>query len=224
MKFLDVPQSGSIADRTHSHNRAGQYTRNRRAPVQPVGTGRRAAVRAAFAAASAGWAGLTDPQRAAWTSFADAHPITDSLGQNVVLTGHQMYVRVNSSRVNVGFASDVAPPADLSFPDCSGCVFTFDVVTGISVTAPSGAASAEVAVALSQPFSAGRSFNKTFWQAPGAAGHLDVGGFPFVMSTAVYAAQFGSPAVGSRVFARLTPVSVDGWNGAPVIVSAIVTP
>lgn len=224
MKFLDVPQSGSIADRTHSHNRAGQYTRNRRAPVQPVGTGRRAAVRAAFAAASAGWAALTDVQRAGWTSFADSHPITDSLGQNVVLTGHQMYVRVTASRVNVGLEVTVDVPVDLSLPDVSAASFAFDVVTGIAITGATGDAGDIMAIAFSQPFSAGRSFNKTFWQPPSTAGYSPIGDLPFAFATSAYAAQFGTPNPGQRVFARLTPVSSDGWNGAPVIVSTIVTP
>lgn len=222
MKFLDVPQSGSIADRTHSHNRAGQYTRNRRSPVQPVGSGRRAEVRATFAAASAGWASLTSPQREAWNSFADSHPITDSLGQSVVLTGHQMYVRVESSRINVGIASSVTPPADLDFPDVSGCDVSFGIVAGLVVTAPTGGADASVALAVSKPFSAGRSFNKTFWQFFGAEGSPIVDDFPVTRATSLYAAEFGAPVVGQRVFVRLTPVSEDGWNGAPVIKSAIV--
>ena len=39
MKILDVPQSGSLGGQTSSHNRAGQYRRARRSPVQPTGTG-----------------------------------------------------------------------------------------------------------------------------------------------------------------------------------------
>jgi len=222
MKFLDVPQSGSIADRTHSHNRAGQYTRNRRSPVQPVGSGRRAIVRANFASASAGWAGLTSPQREAWTSFADSHPITDSLGQNVVLTGHQMYVRVTASRLNVGLAAAATVPATLTFPDLSAVVFAFGIVAGISVSDMTGGADTITAVGLSRPVSAGRGFMKTFWQPPGTAGYVATVDAPFALTTAVYAAEFGAPTVGQRVFARLTPVSEDGWNGAPVIVSTIV--
>lgn len=222
MKFLDVPQSGSIADRTHSHNRAGQYTRNRRSPVQPVGSGRRAAVRAAFAAASAGWAGLTNVQREAWNSFADSHPITDSLGQSIVLTGHQMYVRVECSRSNTGIASDVAPPADLDLNDLSAATVLFGLVGGIEVDAWTGPADGVIAVGLSRPFSPGRSFNKTFWQPPGAAGYVAGSAAPYTLSTAAYAAEFGAPATGQRVFVRLTPHSSDGWNGAPVILSTLV--
>lgn len=222
MKFLDVPNSGSIQANTHSHNRAGQYKRNRRSPVQPVGTGRRATVRAAFGAASTAWAGLTNAQRASWESFAPSHPVTDALGQSIVLTGHQMFVRVYASRLNVGLAAPTLPPADLALPDVSDAVMTFSVATGISISFTGAATSAPIAVAVSRPMSAGRGFNKTFWQPPGTAGYTDAASSPFTLSTAAYAAEFGTPVAGQRVFARVTPYSEDGWNGSAAIVSAIV--
>lgn len=221
MKFLDVPQSGSIAGTTHSHNRAGQYTRNRRSPVQPVGSGRRAAVRAAFAAASTGWADLTNVQREAWTSFADSHPITDSLGQSVILTGHQMYVRVTSTRLNSGLSAGAAVPADLAVPNLSGVTLDFSVAGGVTIDNFTGDSAAVVVVALSRPFSPGRSFNKTFWQPLGTDGYTTVTSAPYTLTTALYAAEFGTPVVGQRIFARITPVSTDGWNGAAAIFSTL---
>lgn len=223
MKFLDVPQSGSIAGTTHSHNRAGQYTRNRRSPVQPIGSGRRAAVRAAFSAASAAWSGLTGAQRAAWEGFAGSHPITDSLGQSVVLTGHQMYVRVYCSAVNVDIGAPTLPPADLSLPDLSSMVVTATVAGGVVLDDYVGSSVQFIAVAYSPQFSAGRSYNKTFWQPPGALGYTEAETTPFTLAAAVYAAEFGTPVAGKRIFVRATPVSAAGWNGTPVITSAIVT-
>ena len=222
MKFLDVPQSGSIAGTTHSHNRAGQYTRNRRSPVQPIGTGRRATVRAAFSAASAAWSGLTGAQRAAWEGFAGSHPITDSLGQSVVLTGHQMFVRVYCSASNAGITTPVVPPAVLTLPDFSAATFTFSIASGVTIAGFTGGADMKVAVALSPQFSAGRSFNKTFWQPADPNGVCAGDEAPFTIITAIYAAEFGTPVAGAKVFCRLTPVSEDGWNGTPVIVSTIV--
>ena len=222
MKFLDVPQSGSIGGTTHSHNRAGQYTRNRRSPVQPIGTGRRATVRAVFSAASAAWSGLSAADRAAWDGFADTHPITDSLGQSITLTGHQMYVRVYSSCLNVGLPAPTTPPVILTLPSVSSLVPVFDISSGISITGHVGTGGQKIAWAFSSQMSPGRSFNKTFWQPAGVAGFCDGDASPYTVTGAVYAAQFGTMVLGNRIFVRATPVSEEGWNGTPVITSGIV--
>ncbi len=223
MKFLDVPQSGSIAGTVHSHNRAGQYTRNRRAPVQPIGTGRRAQVRAAFSAATSGYAVLTEAQRAAWTSFSAVHPITDSLGQTVILTGQQMYVRVSATLANIGKTFSATPPAGGSPPDVTPITLAASVVSGLSLGFTAGVAGQTVAVAVSQPVSPGRMFWKTFWQPMAGNGYIDAAAGPWLLTSSVYNAQFGAPVIGKRIFARVTPVSADGFNGPPVIVSALVT-
>jgi len=223
MKILDIPRSGSYAGVVSSHNRAGQYVRNRRAPVQPIGTGRRANVRAAFAAAASGYGGLTNAQQDAWTAFANMHPVTDSLGQSIILTGQQMYVRVTASLANVLVAASPTPPTDLVLPDLSGAVVTFNHATNMQVSGFTGPAGSFVAIAVSQPVSPGRRFWKTFWQPFGANGFSDGAASPYILNIVDYTPQFGVPPVGSRVFVRLTPMSTEGWNGPAAIISAIVT-
>lgn len=223
MKYLDVPSSGSIADRTHSHNRAGQYTRNRRAPVQPIGSGRRAFVRNAFATASSGWSALTNAQQEAWISFAADHPITDALGQSIVLTGHQMYVAVTVNLLNVGSGSSTSPPASTAVTDLSDAVASYTVAGGVAVTATGGAGTGSVAIAVSKPMSAGRRFNKTFWQPLGADGFILDDSFPYALTAAKYTAEFGTVVAGQALFVKLTPVNVGGWAGSPRIIRVIAT-
>lgn len=222
MKYLDVPSSGSIADRTHSHNRAGQYTRNRRSPVQPIGTGRRAFIRSAFGAASAGWASLTSTQQEAWISFAADHPITDALGQSVVLTGHQMFVAIGVNLQNVAESLPTAPPTDLALPDLSTVAATFSVATGISITDFSGDPSAFVTVGFSKPMGAGRRFTKTFWQPHAPDGFTQADAEPYTLVTSTYTAEFGTVATGQVVFMKITPISSDGWAGTPAILRVVV--
>lgn len=223
MKILDIPRSGSIAGTVSSHNRAGQYVRNRRAPVQPIGTGRRATVRGFFASAAAGFALLTTAEQDAWTSFAAMHPITDSLGQSVTLTGQQMYVRVTASALNAGVTPSMTPPADVSPANIAPASATFSILTGLTVTFNPGPATQFVTMGLSQPVSAGRRFWKTFWQPPGGDGFTTSDSGTLPLTTALYAAQFGAPVVGNRVFTRLTSIGAEGFNGPPVIISCIVT-
>lgn len=220
MKYLDVPQSGSLAGRTYSHNRAGQYVRNRRAPVQPVGTGRRSFIRASFGANASGYGALTASQQAAWTAAAASHPVTDSLGQSIFLTGQQLYVSVNTQLQNCGSAITVTPPGTFAVFSEGAFVFTAVSSGAITVTpAGAGAAGDFTLVAFSPPLPGGRTFWKTFNQFQHAPGNAVT---PIVVTTA-YHAQFGTPPVGTRIFCKLTPVSAAGVTGVPVIQFATVT-
>ncbi len=220
MKFLDVPQSGSIAGVTHSHNRAGQYTRSRRAPVQPIGNGRRSFIRSTFGAMSSGYAALTSIQQAAWTSAAASHAVTDSLGQSLFLTGQQLYVSINTALVNAGGVVTAVPPGTFAvFPEGA---FTFTAVSAGAITltlSGAGAAGDYSLYALSAPVPGGRSFVKTFTQLGHVAGNSVV---PIVLTTP-YHTQFGVPPVGTRIFCKVTPVSSLGVTGVPVVQLATVT-
>ena len=220
MKFLGNPSSGSIAGTTFSHNRSGQYTRNRRSPVQPVGTGRRAFIRSAFGASSASWSGLSSAAQASWNAFAASYPYVDSLGQSIKLTGHQMYVAVGTSLQNVGEAlpTDVPVSTVTAAPVCSA--FTVTSAGVITVTLDgSGSTDDFILLAFSSPQSAGRTFCKTFWQQTHVPGD-SVGGATY--GTA-YVAQFGTIPAGTKVFLKLTPVNQYGVAGVPVILTAVVS-
>lgn len=223
MKYLDVPSSGSIADRTHSHNRAGQYTRNRRAPVQPVGSGRRAFIRGAFGGGSTAWSGLTDAQRAAWNAFASSHPVTDSLGQAITLTGHQMYVRLYVQAINVAGTPLTDPPTVLSQGSVFPVTFTIAAATGGSLAFSVQDGSGFVTIGYSRQLSPGRTFNKTFWEPKGGLNVAQDDTSPLALSKANYEAQFGTLVAGNRVFAKVNHFTSDFWLVESTIVSALVT-
>ena len=212
MKFLGQPSSGSLAGTTYSHNRAGQYTRNRRMPVQPVGTGRRGIIRAAFGAASSAYAALTGTVQAAWAAYAQGKPYTDSLGQSIILTAHQMYVAINTQRINLGLAvSAVIPISDATIAPIFA---TFTAVHAGAITltmAAGGVVTDYVLVALSPPQSGGRSFCKRFWQIATPLANVVTA----QILTSAYTAQFGAVTVGQRIFYRLTPVNQYGVAGTP---------
>lgn len=220
MKFLGVPSSGSMAGTTWSHNRAGQYTRNRRSPVQPVGTGRRSFIRGAFGASSGAWSSLASADQASWNSFAASHPITDALGSSITLTGHQMFVGVATADQNVGQAIPTLVPASVLTTAPNATVFTVTAAGVITVTLDaSGDAADFILMSFSAPQSAGVTFCKTFWQqlfvAGNSAGAATYG--------AAYVAQFGTIPVGTKVFLKLTPVNQYGWTGTPVTYTAVAT-
>jgi hypothetical protein len=220
MKILDVPQSGSLGGQTSSHNRAGQYRRARRAPVQPTGTGRRGFIRAAFGAASSGWSGLTDSVRLAWDAFASGFPTTDALGQSITLTGHQMYVGVATALANVGAAAPAAPPASTATisPVVATATMTH-VGVGTLTLAAGGLTTDYVLIAFSKPMGAGRSFIATYWQLT----HILANVVTATLFGPAFVAQFGLPAVGQKIGYKLTPVNQYGVTGTPVRGVMVVT-
>lgn len=220
MKYLGAPQSGSQANTTASHNRAGQYYRNRRTPTQPVGTGRRGIVRANFSAASGFYGTLTPAQQAAWTAYAAMYPVRDALGQSIVLTGQQMCLAIQANLLNCGSAMNPVPPLSQVVPVLSSVAVTATHAGLVGVgLANTGVPADSILIAFSAPQSPGTSFCKTFNQ-------VDVQSctalFPAAEGPA-YVTQFGLPAAGNRVFYRLTPVNQYGVAGAPTIGFAIVT-
>ena len=220
MKILDVPQSGSLAGQTSSHNRAGQYRRSRRAPVQPTGTGRRGFIRAAFGAASSGWSGLTDPVRLAWGAFAVGFPVTDALGQSVTLTGHQMYVGVATALANVGGTPPAAPPVSTATISPVVVVSTMTHAGVGTLTLAAGGLSTDfVLIAFSKPMGAGRSFVGTYWQQT----HIAANVVTATLFGPGYVAQFGAPTVGQKIGYKLTPVNQYGVTGTPVKGLIVVT-
>ncbi len=115
--------SGSIGGLTYSHNRGGLYTRARSIPTNPNSTEQQT-VRAAFGSLSQRWTQtITQAQRDAWENYAALTPVTNRLGDELILSGQQMYVRCNTVRVQGGIAEvDDGPliPGNAAFGVTSG--------------------------------------------------------------------------------------------------------
>ena len=212
MKVLTAPSSGSIAGTTFSHNRAGQYTRNRRTPVVGTRTPRQGVVKGNLAESSRAWQNLTAADQNSWTSFANAHPVVDSLGQSIKLTGHQYYVRCSASLLNVGQPPLTATPASVAV--------TAETIAGWSVAATGAAFCVRGASAgtdfwyasLSKYTSLGANYQKTFHQV-----ETNTGDQIFIDLTADLAAWAGTPALGTKAWIRLTPVNQYGITGQDLI-------
>ena len=93
--------SGSLGGIVASHNRSGQYLRARVRPTNPSSPAQ-VEVRVIFGNLSITWSTLTDDQRDAWTTYAINVPVTNRLGDPLTLTGHQMYLRNNTARIQAG--------------------------------------------------------------------------------------------------------------------------
>lgn len=218
-KILDRPTSGSIAGTTYSHNRAGQYIRNRRTPVVPTRTARQSTIRNQFKNSSSQWSSLTPSQMAAWTAFAAMHPVTDSLGQSVVLTGHQMFVACSTSLQNAGQTIIATPPTTATVVSPGVCNIYADASGTVMLTWTLGDHAGWMLGAVSMPKSAGTTFNKTFTQFG-----VGVGDDSVMDVSEAFAADWGTPIEGTQLYARIQSVNEGGMTTPGTIVRSLVQP
>lgn len=99
---LVIGISGSIAGNTFARNRSGAYVRARTTPINP-NTALQQAVRAALAFLTDRWAQtLTAGQRTAWNLYASSVTMKNKLGESILLTGFNHYIRSNAARKQHG--------------------------------------------------------------------------------------------------------------------------
>lgn len=217
MKQLNVPQSGSAAAMTASHNRYGQYLRNRRTPVNPRST-QQGVVRARLGANAAAWRGLTALQRAGWESLATQMSRRDSLGSTYTLNGFLCYCSVNNNLAAAGDTLLAAAPALVTPTAPATVVITLTAAAfSLAYTVTPLAAGQRLFAYCSPQQSAGRSFcnNLPLVQVSAAAAAS-----PFNIFSA-YQARLGTPVVGNRVFLSLVTYQ-GGFLSAPLQVSQVI--
>lgn len=149
--------AGSIGGNTFSRNKGGQYVRQRSIPTQPD-SARQSKVRGILSQLSRGWSNtLTQAQRDQWVTWAQTHPVLDTFGNAVLLTGHQAYIGLNARLVDAGATATTTPPSSLgpsSFTTMSA-TFASASVTATITFAPAIAATERVMVRCTGPVSPG---------------------------------------------------------------------
>lgn len=103
--------SGSVEGLTASHNRSGSYFRAKVIPVNPS-TVRQNTMRTILANLAQLWQDLTAIQRSLWGEFADATPSVNRLGQDLILTGQNAYIKANAPIELIGGVIVSDPPAE----------------------------------------------------------------------------------------------------------------
>ena len=201
--------SGSQGNTVFSHNRYGAYLRNRTVPTKTT-TPAAQTQKGILSAASKVWGNLTTAQRTAWKTWAQTHPITDTLGDKRILTGHAAVTQINAAALAAGAASPILDPPIAAAPFLpDGLAAVYDIGAGnFQITWTSGAlgASEKLVIRAAVVDSAGRSYVQNLYKlvmySPAA------GTSPQVTQTAV-ADRFGTLAVGQQVFYSLQVIDVD---------------
>ena len=218
--------SGSIGGLTASHNRFGQYFRSRVTPVNP-NTPRQIVVRGALALLAARWSTLTDVQRLAWGTYALNVPVVNRVGDTVVLTALNMYIRSNVPRIQAALTIVDDASTDFTLPSFSAVGTVATITAGLINVATSfsnaDAWANETGGALL--VFVGRGVQKTikfyvnpFRTVPEVKGDDTT---PPTSPASELSEQTG--AVGNRVFTRYSVVTADGRLSTSQITDTVIT-
>lgn len=199
MKYLGIPQSGSMAGTVASRNSSGQYYRSRAMPTQPR-TAAQIRARASLSDISSAFRSLTPTQIASWNAFGQSFTINNSLGTAIHLTGLQCYTKVNTTNQLNGDALVSVPPALPAFvaPLTTGITVS-GTTAAFTLTGAVPAAGTEYQVFVSPALSPGVTFNgKYAWIVSkptftsGSANLLTP-----------YEAKYGAPVTGKQYFVKV---------------------
>jgi len=152
--------SGSIAGNTWSHNKGGQYVRQRRIPTNPNATKQQAA-RTLLATLSGNWAALTTTQQGEWDNWGAINPVVDALGLTFNRSGQQAFVGLNARLIGAGGSVSVTPPVTTA-PDqlaSVSAVATSPSTIAVTFTATPLGAGERLYLWQTLPGSAGRNPN-----------------------------------------------------------------
>lgn len=105
--------SGSIGATTFSSNKGGDYMKNKVIPLNPT-TARQTLIRGLTAGFAQSWRGLTQAQRDAWNVATINFPVTNRVGNTVILSGEQLYIKLNVVLSNTGSPNILTPPTPAS--------------------------------------------------------------------------------------------------------------
>ncbi len=171
-----VQMSGSIAGDVHARNRFGNYKRPRTKPVNPRSQ-RQVAARILMMFLAEQWreSPMTDEIRIAWDTYANSVNWNNRLGEQVTLTGFNMFVRSNAALLTAGGSLVTAAPSDLGLPpgDPTFAASGSEVSKKLSIVFDNTADWANetggyLAVYQGRPVSASRNFFGGPWRFAGA--------------------------------------------------------
>lgn len=113
---------GKLGGHVFTKSRQGATVRTKVTPVNRQ-TSAQGAIRGIFGTLSRGWNGLTEPQRATWNNAAEEFKRTNVFGDQVALSGKNLYISLNTNITTAGGVGIVVAPVDSSTP----IIASFDV-------------------------------------------------------------------------------------------------
>ncbi len=217
-KRISVPESGKVGPYVTLSTRYGQVVKQLTVPRDPRTPGQ-LACRSNMAYVARRWQSLTDSQCSAWDLIAADSAVMGFMGRSNSLPGYNLYVQMNTFRMDIGLSVFDLPPA---LPH-----FSPNPVAELLATLEGSVFQLKLHV-LSQP----AEHTLVLGARPCSAGRRCVQHFPFLGFlpapvdgwcdiTDMFVKRYGLPATGRAIFIR-TRQHINGWNDPPKQVRAVV--
>lgn len=221
MAHIVAEARGSIAGTVFSKNTYGAYLRTKVSPINKQSISQQA-VRALLASVAQDWRGLTQAQRDLWNQFAVNFSRTNIFGDQVQLTGFNLFMRLNKNLLEVNESVITSAPTPQDVFGFTSISIAPDETTGdFEVTfAPAIPATDKVIVYATAPLSQGKDFAKSELRKIEVLDNTATS--PYDITTS-YVAKFGAlPPAGTKVFVELKPVNItSGQPGVRIKASGI---
>lgn len=199
--------NGSVA----SHNRYGDYWRNKTTPVNPR-TQFQQNVRASMATNARDWRALSADDRASWNGAAPSRPFTDIWGDKLIYSGFNLFMKVNQACANFGTPKFTQAPPNEPAPDDIGSVLV-EGAEVLTVSVGRDVTDGQMLIVYGAAnFSAGKSYTKNLQKLLGVFPTAT----PPIEINAALEARFGSLIPGTGVVIRAAAWSpTSGLLGIP---------
>lgn len=219
-----VDMRGKLNGSVFSKNRSGAYVRTKVTPVNPQTTSQQNA-RNRLASNSQAWRGLAEEQREGWNNVAPSFPYTDIYGNSKILSGFQLYVKLNSNLSLIGSSNIAEPPSPVAIPAMTNLAIAADAggpsmsLTFAPTPVPAGF---RIVVMATPSVTPGKTFVKNLFRVVVILNAAEAS--PFNLE-ADYEAIFGFAIGDNKLFVKTFYVSTDtGQAGIPLQAQTIITP
>ena len=211
---------GKLGGHVFTKGRSGNTLRTKGIPTNPQ-TAAQQAIRAALGALSSAWRSLTEAQRASWNSAVESFMKTNVFGNSYAPSGKNLYVSLNQNLSNAGQTAIESAPEPAAVSAAAISEFNINLgFMGMQLSWADTTTGQTVLVFVTPPMSAGKYFVKSQYRLLSTA--VQSSGSPLELWTA-YAARFGTPVAGQKVYAKVIPINnTTGQAGVVETISAIV--
>lgn len=208
---------GKVSGTVFSKNRGGAYARTKVSPINAQTT-RQSAVRSQLTSFAQSFRSLTAAQIASWNNAVSNFTNTDVFGDVKTPSGINLYTKLNMNLAQVSVSPISDPPLPSAVPSVDSLALTANGTSpalSLAFTPTPVPADTAFIVEATAPVSAGKSFVKSEYRQISFINAAATS--PANLLTA-YAAKFGNPITGQKIFVRVTPVNkLTGQRGLPLV-------